>query len=126
MYIHICIYIYIYIYIERDICIYVCMCVHRERERERERERAIMDCPRCLRDSTPNLPTDIVGFRGFDSSIILILRGGILMSIGDFLESLSQAMLVGTMLVGRLGVFRRPSRTLGRVANQVGLIRCSC
>ena len=26
------------------------------------------------------------------------------MSTGDFLESLSQAMLVGTMLVGRLGV----------------------
>ena len=26
------------------------------------------------------------------------------MSIGNFLESLSQAMLVGTMLVGRLGV----------------------
>ena len=26
-------------------------------------------------------------FRGFDSSIILILRGGILMSIGDFPES---------------------------------------
>ena len=30
-------------------------------------------------------------FRGFDSSIILILRGGILMSIGIFPESLSQA-----------------------------------
>ena len=26
------------------------------------------------------------------------------MSIGDFLEGLSQAMLVGIMLVGRLGV----------------------
>ena len=45
--------------------------------------------------NTPNLPTSIVGFRGFDSSIILIGRGVILMSIGDFLESLSQAMLVG-------------------------------
>ena len=53
---------------------------------------------------TPNLPTNIVDFRGVDSSTILILRGGILMSIGDFPESLSQAMLVGTMLVGRLGV----------------------
>ena len=42
-------------------------------------------------------------FRGFDSSIILILRGGILTPIGDVPESLSQAMLVGTMLVGRLG-----------------------
>ena len=34
-------------------------------------------------------------FRGFDSSIILILRGGIPRPIGDFPESLSQAMLVG-------------------------------
>ena len=42
---------------------------------------------------------------GFGSSIILILRGGILMSVGDFPESLSQAILVvGIMLVGRLGV----------------------
>ena len=31
----------------------------------------------------------------FDSSIILISKGGILMSIGDFPESLSQAMLAG-------------------------------
>ena len=30
----------------------------------------------------PNLPTNIVGFRGFDSSIILILRGGIPRPIG--------------------------------------------
>ena len=52
-----------------------------------------------------NSPTNIVEFRGFDSSIILILRGGILRPIRDFPESLSQAMLVGVMLVGRLGVF---------------------
>ena len=51
-----------------------------------------------------SLPTNIVGFRGFDSSIMLFLRGGILRPKGDFLESLSHAMLVGTMLVGRLGV----------------------
>ena len=43
-------------------------------------------------------------FGGFDSSTMLISRGGILISIGHFPESLSQAMLVGTMLVGRLGV----------------------
>ena len=43
-------------------------------------------------------------FRGFDSSIILILRGGLPRPIGDFPESSSQAMLVGTMLVGKLGV----------------------
>ena len=77
IYTYICIYIYIYIYI----LFYI-----------------------CLVSSTPNLPTNIVGFRGFDSSIILILRDGMLMSTGDFPESLSQARLVGIMLVGRLGV----------------------
>ena len=46
---------------------------------------------------TPNPPTNIVDFRGLDSSIILIQRDGILMSIGDFPESLSRAMLVGIM-----------------------------
>ena len=44
--------------------------------------------------ATPNLPK-IVDFRGLDSSIIFIQRGGILMSVGDFPENLSQAMLVG-------------------------------
>ena len=48
--------------------------------------------------------TNIMDFRGFDSSIILILRGGILMSTGSFSESLSQAILVGIMLVGKSGV----------------------
>ena len=43
--------------------------------------------------------------RGFDSDIVLIQRGEILRPIGDFPESLSQAMLVGAMLAGRLGVF---------------------
>ena len=45
--------------------------------------------------NTPNLPTKIVDFRGFDSSIVLIQRGGIPRPIGDFPESLTQAMLVG-------------------------------
>ena len=53
---------------------------------------------------TPNLLTSIVDFRGFDLSMILSLRGGIHRPMGDFLESLSQTMLVGVMLVGRLGV----------------------
>ena len=57
-----------------------------------------------LRRATPNLPTNIVGFREFDSSTILIYRGGIPRHLGDFPESLSPAMLLGTMLVGRLGV----------------------
>ena len=52
---------------------------------------------------TPNLPTNIVDFGGFASSIILIQRGGILRPIGDFPESLTRAMLVGTILLGGLG-----------------------
>ena len=53
---------------------------------------------------TPNPPTNMVGFRGFDASAILDLRGDIPRPIGDLPESLSQAMLVGIMLVGRLAV----------------------
>ena len=43
-------------------------------------------------------------FRGFDSSTVLILRGGIPRPTGNFPESLSQAILVGVMAVGGLGV----------------------
>ena len=46
-------------------------------------------------------------FGGFDSSIILTLRGGIPRPIGDFPESLSQAMLVGC----------NASREIGRIAS---------
>ena len=49
---------------------------------------------------TPSLPTNIVDFSGFDSSIILILRSGIPRPTGDSPESLSQAML-GIILVGK-------------------------
>ena len=57
-------------------------------------------------DRTPNLPTNIVGFRGFDSSTILIQRGGIPRPIGDLPESSSRAMSVGKLLIGGLGVPR--------------------
>ena len=53
-----------------------------------------------------NLRTKILDFRGFDSSRILSLRGGILTSIGNFLESLSRGILVVIVLVGRLGVLQ--------------------
>ena len=50
---------------------------------------------------TVNLHTNIMDFRGFDSSIILILRGEIPGPIGDFPGTFSsQAILVGIMLVG--------------------------
>ena len=53
------------------------------------------------RRSTAHLCTKILDFRGFDSSIILVSRGGILMSTGNLLESLGQAILVGMILVGK-------------------------
>ena len=55
-------------------------------------------------DDTQSPYTNIVDIRGFDSNIISFLRGGILMSKGNFPESLSPAMLVGVMLVGGLDV----------------------
>ena len=58
----------------------------------------------CLRSVMANLRTMILDFRGFDSSIILGLRGGILMPIGNLPEILSQRILVGIILVGRLCV----------------------
>ena len=57
-----------------------------------------------------NLCTTILDFRGFDSNIILILRGGILMSIGDFQQVLSQGVVAGIILVGRFGVVVFSSR----------------
>ena len=42
---------------------------------------------------TANLRTKILDFRGFDSSRILILRDGILRSLGIFPETLSQQIL---------------------------------
>ena len=99
--IYIYIYIYVYTYIRVYIYIYICVCVYINKN--------IYVCiyiyiytytheytyTSLRRGHTPNLPTNIVDFRGFGSSIILTLRGGILTSIGDFLERLSQAMLVG-------------------------------
>ena len=46
----------------------------------------IFDARRATRDAA-NARTKILDFGGFDSSIILNLRGGILRSIGHFLES---------------------------------------
>ena len=51
---------------------------------------------------TANPPANIVDFEGFDSSIMLCLRGGTLMPIGNFPDSLSQ---------GRGNVSREIGRT---------------
>ena len=55
-------------------------------------------------ETTANLRTETLDFGGFDSSIILILRGRILMSTGIFPESSSQRILVGIISIWRLGV----------------------
>ena len=47
---------------------------------------------------TANLRTKILDFRGLDSSTILIPKGGILMSMGNFLDNLSQHILVEIIL----------------------------
>ena len=59
--------------------------------------------PLCLplrSNPTAYLRTEIMDFRGFDSKVILIVRGGILMSIGNFPEMLSQQILAEVILVG--------------------------
>ena len=78
-----CIYIYIYIYL----CMYTPAAVGAQAilEPSRHHARRVLIIDAIM----PNLPTNIVDFRGFDSSIIVILRGGILRPIGDFPESLS-------------------------------------
>ena len=105
------IHIYIYIYRERDTFIYIYIYIHilyihmficlfifiAE-------SLGLWGFRRIPFSYTANLPSNIVGFKGFDSSTILIQRGGIPRPKGNFPESLSQAMLVGITLVGKLGV----------------------
>ena len=106
IYTHLSLPIYIYIYKHVILSLYmasdaedICKAVDRFLEAQ-------------LRTRTANLRTKILAFGGFDSSVILSLRGGILMSTGDFPENLSQRMLFGIILVGRLGVLlpRRPDQ----------------
>ena len=105
---HIYIYIYIYIHIYIYIYIYDASRGYAAatpcRSRTQAWRRTSVGRPRLPLCCTANLLTNIMDLRGFDSSTILVLRGGILMSIGDFPESLSQAILVGSMFVGGLGV----------------------
>ena len=119
----ICIYIYIYIYIyihrerERDCCVFKHECVYYidgytyglwlragpVRAAGREKIWVKMLEPWVRRPiSVLRLWISV----GFDSSGILVVRGGTPRPLGNFPESLSQAILVGTILVGRLGVPR--------------------
>ena len=63
---------------------------------------------RSQRPFTASLRTKILDFRGFDSRVISILRGGIVMSIGIFPDVLNRRILVGIILVGGSGVIRWP------------------
>ena len=49
-------------------------------------------------------PRPGLDFGGFDSSRILVLRGGILRSAGNFPEILTQRISTGIVLAGRLGL----------------------
>ena len=64
---------------------------------------------RPLSRHAPNLPTKILDFRGFDSSIILDLRGGILMSIGEFPGNLESMNLSRDNLSREIGRTLSPS-----------------
>ena len=57
-----------------------------------------------------NLRTKILDFRVFDSSIILISRGEILMSIDNLLDTLSQAVLAGIILLGSPVAWDKPGQ----------------
>ena len=78
--------------------IYIYTCIHISSSFE---PAALFSAALFAEPSAANLRTNAMGFGGF---IILILRGGTPRPIGNFLESSSQAILVGIMLVGRLGV----------------------
>ena len=62
--------------------------------------------------------TKTLDSRGFDSGRILMLRGGILMPIGDFLEVTSQTILVGIVLAGKTG--RMPQELATRASRASG------
>ena len=78
--------------------------------------------PRPSPDEGIGLCTKILDFRGSDSSIISMLRGEIPRPIGDFPEILSQRILVGIILVGRLGVDRDVFETHAGLATDVGSV----
>ena len=74
--------------------------------------------------STANLRTKIPDFRGFDSSRLLILRLGILMSIGNYPEIQSQRILVARILVGRLGVSTKSRARSSSCESNLGVPAC--
>ena len=119
MYLSLSIYIYIYIYI--CICVYMFMyvCIYiyiyaltyilscvPERVRALSGKGDESGSRPSGNRHAANLRTRIMDFGGFGSSRILLLRGRILRPTGNFPESWSQRILVGIILVGRLGARR--------------------
>ena len=103
--------------------IYICICVSgtlpRETSccfiafRESDARRGVLQ-RRIPQDGTSKWANDtlrgqvkILDFRGLHCSMILILRGGILMSIRNFLESLRRRISVGIISAVRLGASDR-------------------
>ena len=98
----ICVHIYIYIYIhDIYIYVYIYIYIHTSVSRRDTQEAKL---------GTPSPPTKSLDFRGFDSSRLLIPRGGNShvrrICIAGLLESLTQGLLVGKPLIGGLGVVR--------------------
>ena len=87
-----CIYVYVHSYSPVPLCTYWVFT-----SRTVEARSLALHFPR---GRTANLCTKILDFRGFDSSSILKLRGGMLTSIGHLSEILSQRILVGIISLG--------------------------
>ena len=77
-------------------------------------------------DGTVNLHTKILEFRGFDSIIILIPRGGILMSIGIFPETLRQQIFPSACDRHRRGEERQILRACIYVYMYICIYVCVC
>ena len=85
VYMYMCMYIYIYIYIYIHVYIYIYIYIF----------------------STANLGTNILEFRVFDTGRSLIIKGGIIMSIGQFPRSFESRHLGRDNLCREIGRSRR-------------------
>ena len=125
---YVCIYIYIYIYVSLSLSLYIYIYIYVDHTKRRQglctdshavflgylyahllthlapTYPSVQYLRRLVRVLRPVSVLTLQISRWFDSSIILILRGGIPRPTGNFPESLSQAILVGIMLAGRLGL----------------------
>ena len=90
LYTHVYIYIYTHIdYIHMNIYIHIYIYIYVYTHVAELQEDLSSACP------AVNLRAKILDFRRFDSSRILISRGGVPRPIGNFPESLSQGILAG-------------------------------